>query len=78
MCECVKSSSVIAGWGCHRCHVYNGLQRLSCRQCSEKRRLPLSPDRVTGETFETYDEAYADDPNTLDLVRQGLAQVGAS
>lgn len=73
MCECAKTRDLIAGWGCHRCRVYNGLQRMTCRQCGERRCTPLAPDRDTGEKFETYEEAYADDPGTLASIKLALA-----
>lgn len=72
MCECVKGEGIIAGWKCCGCPVYNGMQRTSCRACARERCKPLSPDRITGEHFETYEEAYADDPETLAAVKAQL------
>ena len=65
MCECVKTHHVIAGWKCCECPLYNGMQRQSCRSCGKTRCKPLKPDSDTGEHFETYEEAYADDPDML-------------
>lgn len=34
MCAYVAiPDSVLPGWGCCRCHIYNGLQRPSCKGC---------------------------------------------
>jgi hypothetical protein len=73
MCECLKAPSVIAGFGCCGCKTYNGLQRKTCRTCSKERCTPLRPDKHTGESFETYVEAYKDDPERLKFIQ---AQMG--
>lgn len=73
MCECLKAPSVIAGWGCCGCRTYNGLQRKSCRICQVQRCSPLLPNRDTKVSFETYAEAYADDPEKLAMIRTQMA-----
>ena len=65
MCECVIGASIAAGWGCHHCRTYNGIQRSACRNCKKARCSPLLMDRETRKSFETLDEAYADDPERL-------------
>jgi hypothetical protein len=73
MCDCVKTQHITAGWGCHHCRVYNGLQRTVCRHCGKVRCTPLRPDIDSGEHFETYDEAYKDDPRKLAAIKAQLA-----
>jgi hypothetical protein len=72
VCECIDAPSVMAGFGCCRCRTYNGLQRVECRACGAVRCVPLLPDRDTGEHFETYEEAYANDPEKLEAVKAAL------
>ena len=72
MCECIKSPGIVAGWVCHQCRAYNGLWRTHCKGCDLERCKPLSPDPVTGERFETYDEAYAGDHDMLARVKAQL------
>lgn len=72
MCKYLDVRDVVAGWGCHACHLYNGLQRKACRGCGGARCAPLSPDEHTGRTFETFEEAYADDPRMLAQIRAQL------
>lgn len=74
MCECVKSRHLIAGWLCCTCRAYNGLQRRECKQCGGARCAPLSPDSATREHFETYAEAYANDPALLAMVERELGK----
>jgi hypothetical protein len=82
MCECIKAPGVIAGWKCCHCPlgIYNGLQRQSCKVCGKTRCKPLLPDSETGAEFETYEEAYEDDPVMLAAVNEQLARAaqGAS
>lgn len=75
MCECVKAPGIVAGWKCCACGVgqYNGLQRDRCRNCHSLRCKPLAPDVDTGEQFESYEEAYADDPRTLAAINEAIA-----
>lgn len=68
MCACVKTEHIVAGWGCCACRRYNGLQRSTCRACGMDRCSPLLPDTKSGERFETYDEAYENDPVLLDKI----------
>ena len=36
-CKFVPDSKyVMPGWGCCRCHIYNGLQRDECKNCGHK------------------------------------------
>jgi hypothetical protein len=77
MCECLKTQFVIAGWGCCGCNGYNGLQRPTCRACGKQRCEPLKPDKRTGEKFETYEEAYKDDPKRLEAINEQLARAAA-
>jgi hypothetical protein len=72
MCECIKASHVIAGWKCCHCLLYNGMQRQTCRSCEKERCKPLLPDSDTGEKFESYEEAYADNPSMLTLIYEQL------
>lgn len=72
MCECVDLPCVAAGFGCCQCHKYNGLQRLACSLCGRARCSPLQPDTATGRQFETYGEAYANDPDMLARVQNQL------
>ena len=72
MCTCVKAECLVAGWGCCACTIYNGLQNKQCRNCGKARCSPLKPDKETGEKFETYDEAYADDEDMLNLIKKQL------
>jgi hypothetical protein len=72
MCECIKTPRLIAGWGCCADRVYNGLQRDTCRGCGRQRCKPLLPDTYTGEQFETYEEAYKDDPEHLAVIQAQL------
>lgn len=45
MCKYIGSTHVAPGWGCCRCHHYNGLQRENCRNCGERRHeLSIPPD----------------------------------
>ena len=74
MCEYVDSKNIIAGWSCHACRLYNGLQRKFCRGCMSARCEPLLGDCETGRSFETYEAAYAQDPQTLALVQAQLAR----
>jgi hypothetical protein len=37
MCSFVETPNVMPGWGCCRCHVYNGLQRPACKECRKER-----------------------------------------
>lgn len=74
MCQCVKSVYLTAGWVCCGCLAYCGLQRAQCKQCDRPRCRPLFGDRDTGETFETYEEAYAKEPDTLATVLAELAK----
>ena len=32
-CKHVRSNFVVPGWGCCKCHIYNGYQRDVCRGC---------------------------------------------
>ena len=74
MCECIKGEFVVAGWICCRCRAYNGLQRKACKMgCTDSRCSPLKPGKG-GERFETYEEAYKDDPSTLEVVQRALRQ----
>lgn len=53
MCNFVIASSVAPGYGCCRCHVYNGLQRVQCKSCGESHCVPLAvPDNTLGIYFE--------------------------
>jgi hypothetical protein len=74
MCECVKGEDIVAGWSCHHCHIYNGLQRPSCKNCRRARCAPLAPNKTSGKQFETYEEAYRDDPEMLARVRLALGR----
>jgi hypothetical protein len=74
VCKYIDSPHVIAGWGCCQCHSYNGLQRASCRGCGRARCKPLGADSDTGKRFETYEEAYKDDPEKLAAIRRELAR----
>ena len=76
MCECVIGPSIVAGWGCCGCRMYNGLQRFRCRGCDAERCKPLAADMETHRTFETYEEAYTDDPEALARIQQALAAAG--
>jgi hypothetical protein len=76
MCNCVKTKSVAAGWGCCMCRCYSGMQRRECRNCGRSRCKPLSPDKQTGEWFESYEEAYANDPDMLARVNEQLQGKG--
>lgn len=31
------TEALMPGWGCHQCRVYNGLHRLSCKNCRRER-----------------------------------------
>lgn len=73
MCECVKSESLLAGWLCCGCHAYCGMQRRDCRACCKVRCKPLLPDRDSGEHFESYEEAYVNDPDILARINEQLA-----
>ena len=73
MCECVKTPFITAGWMCHTCRTYNGLQRETCRHCGTTRCKPLSPDKESNEHFETYAEAYKDDPAQLKAIERAVA-----
>lgn len=33
MCEFIKDTHVMPGWGCCECRAYNGLQRIVCKVC---------------------------------------------
>jgi len=34
MCELITESKyLLPGWGCCKCHTYNGLQRNECKSC---------------------------------------------
>ena len=72
MCECIKTPNLIAGWVCCADRVYNGLQRETCRVCGRSRCESLAPDTHTGEQFETYEEAYKDDPERLAAIQAQL------
>lgn len=72
MCECVKTRHVIAGWGCCTDRCYNGMQRQTCRACGRERCHPLLPDSDSGERFESYEEAYADNPDMLSRINEQL------
>jgi len=37
MCKYIEASSVMPGWGCCRCRIYNGLQRQACKNCRADR-----------------------------------------
>jgi hypothetical protein len=41
MCEFIKAPNVAMGWGCCRCRVYNGIQRVECKQCGFAHHEPL-------------------------------------
>jgi hypothetical protein len=77
MCVYVDHPHVVAGWMCCRCAIYNGLQRASCKNCGEIRHTPLEPDLDTGARHETYEEAYANDPEMLAKVNAQLAAARA-
>lgn len=47
MCEFVKGNHVAPGWGCCRCHIYNGMQRMACKSCGVASHNPLS---ITGNS----------------------------
>lgn len=72
MCDCVKTDTITAGWGCCACSCYNGMQRQECRNCERGRCKPLSPDKDSGDRFESYEEAYADNPEMLEAVNEQL------
>jgi hypothetical protein len=74
VCECIKTPNIIAGWKCCACPLYNGMQRERCRSCGRQRCRPLSPDSDTGEVFESYEEAYKDDPGMLVTIHEQLAR----
>jgi hypothetical protein len=74
MCECIKTEHIVAGWMCCHCSVYNGLQRFECKQCGASRCKPLSRDIKTRERFETYEEAYAKQPEMLARIKQQLGE----
>ncbi len=40
MCEFIEHPNVAPGWGCCRCHTYNGIHRDECKKCGE-RHCPL-------------------------------------
>lgn len=65
MCECIKTANIIAGFICCGCRAYNGLQRSICKQCEQARCEALLPDGETGTQFETYAQAYANEPDML-------------
>lgn len=77
MCEFVMTPYVTAGWICHACRGYNGLQRDRCKDCGDGRCRPLKPSD-TGECFETYADAYKDDPGTLSRINEQLAKSAAA
>jgi hypothetical protein len=72
MCECIKEPTIVAGWICCTCRGYCGMQRTACRDCGVARCKPLTPNRETGEHFESYEEAYANDPDTLRRIHEQL------
>lgn len=54
MCDFIKSPNVAMGWGCCRCRVYNGIQRVNCKECGEPHHEPLT---VSGDcAIGTYHE----------------------
>lgn len=57
MCEFVKGPSVMPGWGCCRCRVYNGMQRTICKSCGLEPHEPLiiTGDCATGTYHEDGD-----------------------
>jgi hypothetical protein len=46
VCEFISTENIAPGWGCCRCRVYNGLQRVLCRMCWEERHEIKVPDDV--------------------------------
>ena len=78
MCECLKTKHIVAGYKCCACTMYNGLQRRACKGCGMLRCVPLEADTDTGAHFETYAEAYADDPKTLALIEEQIRIQGLS
>lgn len=42
-CGLVNSEFVIPGWGCCKCHTYNGLQRKQCKRCGHECCNPDKP-----------------------------------
>ena len=40
MCEFIEHPNVAPGWGCCRCHTYNGIHRDECKKC-DKRHCPI-------------------------------------
>ena len=51
MCQYLDSEYCLPGWGCCRCHTYNGIRRVACRNCGAERCEPLQPDTTTGRLF---------------------------
>lgn len=35
-CEHTRGRSIAPGWGCCKCHTYNGYQRTRCKTCGHK------------------------------------------
>jgi len=45
MCDYVGIDAALPGWGCCRCHIYNGLHRLRCKSCTaEHHPFEIPPD----------------------------------
>lgn len=46
MCEYVGGLdilSIMPGWGCCKCHIYNGLHRATCKNCDAAPCKPIVP-----------------------------------
>lgn len=41
MCKPISSPTILPGWGCCRCHLYNGAQRATCKACGKPPCVPI-------------------------------------
>jgi hypothetical protein len=46
-CEKIDHPNIMPGWGCCKCRVYNGMQRIECKNCGHVSCIPLDVEDLT-------------------------------
>ena len=46
MCKTIDHPSIMPGWSCCRCHLYNGLQHRVCKNCGREPCEPVDFDEL--------------------------------
>lgn len=56
-----ESQYIMAGWGCCKCSLYNGVWRATCRGCQHGRCITIAPDVIEHQNKIRRELGYTDD-----------------